>query len=547
MNDRRTGVMYVALSVAAAVVLTWPLVTVFTTKICGDMGDPFQTLWGMRGIHDALLSFRNPFFTDRVFHPFGASLIFERLDVPGVLLTLPLWGIVPDVAIYNTAILLALSVSVYGMFCLMRELTGDALVSFLTGVLFTATPYQFAHLQGHLHLVSMGWLPLYLIYVLRLVRGTASVRDGVLGGVFLAIASLTSWYHLVYAAMFTPILVAYAAVAQPTALLSRRSLRVALVLAATFLVIAGPLLGAMLMAREQEEITGAHDAKTFSADLYSFVYPNAAQRWSQDYGAHFRRWSGNSTENANYVGLAVLALAILGATTSPYARTFLVIAVVGALLSLGPFLHLDGRVTSITMPYYYLERVLPQLDFMGVPVRFGYMMYLGLAVAAGFGLMRVRALAGARSAAGIAAVLVAFSLVMYEYRPRPLITWAYPVPAPMRAWANDPGKWAVLDVWDFYRPIWHATIHRKPMIGGYLSRVPKRLEDWTDHQPVIHAIQQYSTFSGLGQAAGRAALRDLGVRYVITRETPNLCVERELALPLVYGGEDVRIYEVPAA
>jgi len=41
MNDRRTGVMYVALSVAAAVVVTWPLVTVFTTKICGDMGDPF--------------------------------------------------------------------------------------------------------------------------------------------------------------------------------------------------------------------------------------------------------------------------------------------------------------------------------------------------------------------------------------------------------------------------------------------------------------------------------------------------------------------------
>ena len=547
VKSHRIESLYVAMCVAAAIGLTWPLITIFTTRIAGDMGDSFQTLWGMRGIRDALLSFRNPFFTHRMYHPFGASLIFERLDVPGVLLTLPLWGLVPEVAIYNTAILLALSLSIYGMFRLVRELTGDAPVAFLAGVLFTATPYQFAHLQGHLHLLAMGWLPLYLVHLLRLIRGTASTRDGVLGGVFLALASLASWYYLLYALIITSVLVVSGVIAFPTALFSRRSLRIALALAASYLVIAGPLLGAMLVARAHEEITGAHDATTFSADLYSFVYPNAAQGWSQEYGAHFRNWSGNSTENATYVGIVMLGLALFGAVGSRLARTFLVIGIIGALLSLGPVLRIDGRVTSVTMPYWYLERVLPPIEFMGVPVRFGYVMYLALTVAAGFGLHRLRNRVGAASrVAGLVAALVVCSLALYEYRPRPLITWEYPVPKPMRLWADDPGTWAVLDVWDWYRPMWHATIHRKPMVGGYLSRVPKRLDDWMDRQPVIHAIYQYSSLSGLSQAEGRAALRDLGVRYVITREVENVCVERELNLPRVYEGEGVRIYEVPA-
>jgi hypothetical protein len=56
-----------------------------------------------------------------------------------------------------------------------------------------------------------------------------------------------------------------------------------------------------------------------------------------------------------------------------------------------------------------------------------------------------------------------------------------------------------------------------------------------------------SPSSGLGLDGGRAALRALGVRYVITGERPNFCVERELQLPLAYRGEDVRIFEVPSS
>jgi hypothetical protein len=394
----------------------------------------------------------------------------------------PLWGLVPEVAIYNTAVLLALTITAYGTFRLVRELTGDAAVAFATGTIFTAVPYQFAHLQGHLHLLAMGWLPLYLLHLLRVLDGRGRLADGVLGGMFLALASLASWYHLLYALVLTPVLVAHALLVRPRTVLAGSTVRAMLALAATWLAMVGPLVVAMLVARGREPFTGAHDALTFSADLHSFVFPNAAQRWSGLFGAHWRRWSGNTTENATYVGVTLGALAVVGAIGNARARAFQVAAAIGAVLALGPRLHVDGAVLPTTLPYAYLERALPLLRFTGVPIRFGYVMYLGLAVAAGFGLVRLR------RSLGLPAVVTATALALLEYYPRPLITWDYGVPAPMRAWAADPTPFAVLDVWDYYRPMWHATIHRKPMVGGYLTRVPKRLEDAFYAHPVVRAV-----------------------------------------------------------
>ena len=551
-----TEALYAALCVAWATFLTWPLVAIFTTRVAGDPGDPFQTLWGMRWMHDALLSLQNPFFTHRLYHPFGSTLVFQTFDIPSALLVLPLWGLLPYVAIYNAAVLAAVSFSTYGMFRLARELTDDTLVALLSGALYAATPYLSAHLQGHLHLISMGWIPLYLMYLLRVIRGPASFRDGVLAGFFLALASLASWYNLVYAIVLTPALFGYGAIVHGAALLSRRTLRAAFALAATYFVLAGPLLVAMSIARAHTEITGAHDASTFSADLYSFVFPNAAQSWSESWGAHFRHWTGNPTENAAYVGVTVLGLALVGGLAHSLARAFVVAAVIGTVLALGPYLHVDGHIVlSTKMPYWYFERVVTPVQFMGVPVRFGYVMYLGLIVAAAFGLRRLRTLgATICPLLGITAVLVSFTLALYEYRPRQLITWEYHIPAPMRAWAHDRGTWAVIDVWDYYRPMWHATIHRKPMVGGYLSRVPKGLEDWTHEQPVLRSImwpgdewndRRIPAVAGVGRERGRAMLRDLDVRYVITNQRPNICIQQELGLPLIYNGEGVWIYGVP--
>jgi hypothetical protein len=596
----------------------------------------------------------------------------------------PLWGWVPEVAIYNTALLAALTLATYGMFCLLRELTGDDVAALAGGILYASVPYHMAHLSAHLYYVSTGWLPLYLLHLLRVVRGADVVRNGLRAGVFLALASLASWYHFIFAGFLSlPILFA-----GRRAVLTPAFVRGALAALATFVVLAGPFLAAMLAARAHEDLVGGHDPAIFSADLQSFVYPNAAQRWGQTEDAAWRTWVGSPVENATYVGWGMLALAVAGIGRDAHVRPFLALAIVAAVLSLGPVLHVGGHTSEGRLPYWYLQHLVPAFEMTGVPVRFGYVMYFGLAVGAAFGLTRLRALAERRGRAASAAVTAcAVALVLAEYWPRPLGTWSYPTPAPLRAWADDPGRWAVIDAWDFYRPMWHATLHRKAMIDGHISRTPKRLIRAVYDEPVLRAIrhggaggrletqvptvdmswkggapgdlapyaltatwsgtlvaptdgvyefwlraddaatltldytetatieacagaapceahatrklragtypvrvryergaaagdvhlewqppgrareivptsalrtaanragldavytQRIPETSGLGRDAGRATLRALDVRYVILNARPNACVEDELTLPLVYSGEGVRIFEVPA-
>ena len=478
-----------AVCVLAAVALTWPMALHFTTRLGGDPGDPFQTLWSMRWMHDALTSFRNPFFTDRVFFPHGSTLVFETFDTPSAILAVPLWWVLPPFGVYNSAVLFGFALTAFGMYRLGRELTGDRLVSLAVGVLFTAVPYHLAHVQGHQHLVSMGWLPLYLVHLHRMIEGRGALRDALLGGLFLGLASLASWYHLLYAIVLTPLLFADAALRFRRGFFSKRFLGQAFALAAAYLVTAGPLLFAILWTRSHEEIVGSHDAVRFSGDLEAFFFPNLAQGWGHWFGGHAFRWTGNAAETALYAGYCVMALALLGAILASGARVYLLMAIVGAGLSLGPHLHVGGQVNTQThLPYYWLEKLLPQLSFMGVPVRLGYVMYLGLLVSAGLAMAALRSRLR-RSVPRTLVVLLPLVITLVEYTPRGFIESEAAAPGPMLEWGKDQAQYAVLDVSDDYRMMWHATLHRKPMIGGNITRVPKRLEDWYWGLPIIQGLR----------------------------------------------------------
>lgn len=486
----RSELAAVAICLAAAIAWTWPMVAHFTTHLGGDPGDPFQTLWSMRWMHDALTSLRNPFFTDRVYYPHGSTLIFQTFDIPTAILLVPLWWFLPPVAVYNAGVLFGFALTAWGMYRLVRELSGDWLVSIAAGVLFTATPYHLAHVQGHQHLVSMGWLPLYFVYLHRMLTGRARPIDAGLGGLFLALASLASWYHLLYALVATPVLFAWALLRQRPHFLSRRFLRDALTLAATYLLVAGPLLLAILHTRATEPIEGAHDAVRFSGDLEAFFFPNLAQGWGHWWGGRAFHWTGNAAETALYAGYALLAAAIAGLVRGgSLARAWFAAAMLGAVLSLGPWLHVGGKVLrDVPMPYLLLEKLLPMISFMGVPVRLGYVMYLGLIICAALGLSAIRR-GISRPALSAAVVLVPAAITLLEYTPRRFIETKVTMTPALLALADDPKAGAVLDISDDYRMMWHATLHRRPMTGGNLTRVPRRQDEWYWQLPIVRALR----------------------------------------------------------
>jgi hypothetical protein len=91
-------------------------------------------------------------------------------------------------------------------------------------------------------------------------------------------------------------------------------------------------------------------------------------------------------------------------------------------------------------------------------------------------------------------VAVPFLLGMVEYLPRRFIETEATPPKPMLEWAKDPSKFAVLDISDDYRMMFHAAIHGKPMTGGNLTRIPDRLEKWYWGLPIVQALRHPGTF-----------------------------------------------------
>jgi hypothetical protein len=78
--------------------------------------------------------------------------------------------------------------------------------------------------------------------------------------------------------------------------------------------------------------------------------------------------------------------------------------------------------------------------------------------------------------------------------------------------------------------------------------VPARAWRACDGRPGLDApyLQHVPPLSGLGRIQGGEALRRLAIRYVITAEADNPCVQHELELPEIYRGDGVRVYQVPS-
>ena len=64
-----------------------------------------------------------------------------------------------------------------------------------------------AHLLGHMQVMSLEWMPFYILYLLRATQrqrtGKPWLRDSLLAGLFLVLVGLCDWYFVLYLFLFT--------------------------------------------------------------------------------------------------------------------------------------------------------------------------------------------------------------------------------------------------------------------------------------------------------------------------------------------------------
>ena len=145
-------------------------------------------------------------------------------------------------------------------------------------------------------------------------------------------------------------------------------------------------------------LRGWGDALKLSADLLGFFTPSALHPfWGQDwvsYLRHVREGTARFTDvNMVFIGYATPVLALIGLFAHRRrAALWATLALIFAILSLGPLLHvngqttfnLDGLETTVPLPYI-LVHYIPLLRSNRVPSRNMTMLMLVLAILAAYG------------------------------------------------------------------------------------------------------------------------------------------------------------------
>jgi len=488
-----------------AIIITWPVVTHLTTGLAGDPGrDNLQFTWNLWWMQEALLNQQvNPSEVTMLHWPdggenqlLGLSLLLPVLALPTTLLGGPVLS-------YNLWFLLSFALVGASGWLLTYYVTGDRRAAFVGGLIFGTFPHKSFHATGHYLQIMIFLFPLYAIGLLRLFH-RASFRQAWVTSVTLALCLLVNLVHVGFFLLpMSVLLLAYhlwqvgrQAEVREKWLRQRGPLWLGVMLLIAFgltLPILWPFLAGTLAGNlGHYQLPGV---VSFSSDLLSYVTPSPHHPFLQN--KTFEAWSafllqGNLEENVAYMGLTVLILALWGAWRQrEAARRWLIMAVVMAVLALGPFLKVGGKIIGqgsgveidgvqswFLMPYAALMQLLPFYQWGRIPNRQIMVTMLALSVLAGLGIASLRHKPKqAWFATGVVSVLI-----VIEY----LVMWPYPMGStalleqPIWRELRQEGRGAVLSLpqWDFFsftpsnESMLVQIAHGQPIVGGYIHRLP---------------------------------------------------------------------------
>ncbi len=517
---------------ALTLFFAWPVVVNLGLGTPGHFPvDRNQNLWNFWWVKRSVLNLHNPYQTNFLFYPYGTSLYLQTFSPYNQVIGLPLQLIFGLIPAYSFIELLAFPLGGLGGFFLGRYLTGNFWGGLLAGLVWSFGPYHFVELrQDQLNLISLQWLPFFMLFMFRLEKATtrpAILREGLAAAFFFFLTIMVDYYYASYLGLFAGlywlwmILSGLDAVrrGRETLGIFGRSLgRFALKLAGVFILGVLPytpvLLGTIreVTSGNYQLATGDTNDQVHSADLATVFLPPFHQPW---WGSGLGLWkalglnasaSGEALNNWGAVlSFVPLALAVYALFRMRGLWFWVFNGLFWFLLAFGPSLRINGNNTNFPMPYRLLTK-LPFLDIGRFPERYMLLAQFSVGILAAFGLTcwlahipeerRLFSRLGARPVvAGLALALAFFETWPGILPPPdPLVQ-----PAFTQFIAADngsvPADKAILElpVTNHGNPdsprMLYQIYHQRPITGGYISRKlidPHRqahdspLFDWID-------------------------------------------------------------------
>jgi hypothetical protein len=439
-----------------------------------QIGDQAQYLWNLWWANKAVMELHtNPYFTEYLFHPSGVSLTFHDFSPLNSFLSIPIQFFASSVEAFNVLLILNFVLSGLAAYLLVRYLTGSRLPAFIAGVYYAFNPAHTMNIY-QLSQASIQWVPLACLYLIKTAR-EGKIQNVLLGAVFFGLTALSSWYQLVFLALFTILFVSFFAVFRRERILNKKFFFNLILLCIVTVGILSPVMVPMV----RETLSGSSSLETMSNPSHPVDLLGLTR------GGYYIFWPV-------FFGYASFLCVFFSRTWRDKEKTFWVVNFIFFfLIALGPQLHILGKsFPGIPMLKLFLDKM-PFFSAARAQQRFLLMSFLSVAVLMGFSCQHIRhRFFLHKPRKGNLVLSLIGIIIVLEFVPPPKPSFGIDVPEIYYEIADDEGDYAVFELPIFRErasqinpeefvndvPFWgrymfYQTIHGKTIFWGYISRI----------------------------------------------------------------------------
>jgi hypothetical protein len=375
--------------------MTYPMVTYLGSGIPGWEGDNLfyiRQLWWVK--HSLVDLQTSPFFDPFAYYPVGYQVANGELTPANTILFLPITAIWGPVVSYNVILIFSFFASAVGAYLWVWHLTSCCSAGLVAGVIFAFLPYRFAHLPGHMELMSTQWIPLALFALERFIA-SRQVRWAIASGVSIALIALSSWYYAYSALLLLPVYVLLRTCPWRTHWTERGWWQGLLIIGLVAFVLVIPFAIPYRQMAERGYLSRTvAQTDAWSLNPYDFFTPNLSHPvWGGHLGELFPKQAGQWVERGVSLGYVAIVLSIIGLRKSKEASWVKAVVLLWALsylIALGPTLHFHDQQVRlfswpVPLPAYALYAWMPFTSSMRVMTRFGLWTGLMTSALAGWG------------------------------------------------------------------------------------------------------------------------------------------------------------------
>ena len=481
------------------VIVTFPIILDFASEAAGfECYDKCHMMWRIWWTDFSFENGLDFYHSNYIFYPDGTA-IGGNLAYFTTFIGFLAVQFVDYVTAWNIIWFFGLVFGGYGCYLLANNFNKNYLSSIIAGIIFTFTTYHMAHSNGHFGLSMIVWIPIFVLFLFKLLEKQSKFYP-IIGGIVFFLVSFTHLYYFVFIAMFSIIFFAIyifkqKKISNKTFVVNFSILLLIGLTGTTILLL--PTIGDFDLPNRP-----LYEHYVFSINLENLILPTPEHTTQiiSDGGAirSFYTFFDKpfdtyqlQVENLVFLGYSVIFLSALAVIKyrQKHMWFWLLIAGIFTVMSLGPELKIFYEPTGIILPERILYDTIPEWSELRAPARFIVMANLALAVLASYtvyGLIKNKFSSFKQQL--ILTGIIGF-VILFEFSMIPFSSQTELVPSIYEEIKNDESKFAVLaapigGTGDGYlmsdpRILYHQIYHEKPIYGGHESRTSLETLDQT--------------------------------------------------------------------